>query len=153
MDTRETLVDPHPSPGSTLRRRPHIPKSEVARLVKLRLEARVAEVREQLDEASARRQAPDQLVSLFGATVAEAQRALDRDRAVAERLSAALVRAADEQGREMIGQAEAESRLLRSLAAGLRQAPTGSRVGLASPDRRPVDEAVVPTTPLQARAS
>lgn len=88
--------------------------------------ARVAAAREQLRTLEERRQAPEVLVSRFGATVADAQRLLVEERAEAELRGDALLRAAAHRSEEVVADAETEARVLRAVVAWLGQLPATS---------------------------
>jgi hypothetical protein len=105
------------------------------------LSARVAAARETLDILEARTPAADdELVHWFAARVAEAQEVLDQERAESQHLAAERLEAARLEATTIVIDAEGEARVLRSVAAQLRQAPVGARAGA---DLEPDDEVTV----------
>lgn len=123
---------------------------------------RVAEARDRLRALEEQRQAPDVLVTRFGATVADAQRLLAEERADADRWGDALSRVAEDRGSAMVTAAEHEARVLRAMALWLLQVETPApSVGHApeaepGPDRAPtrrVDPVAPVLVRVEARAS
>jgi hypothetical protein len=94
------------------------------------LSARVAAARETLDILEARTPAADdELVHWFAARVAEAQEVLDQERAEAQRHADERLEAARLEATTIVIDAEGEARVLRAVAAQLRDEPVGSRDG------------------------
>jgi hypothetical protein len=116
------------------------------------LVARVAAAREQLRALDERRQAPDVLVSRFGATVADAQRVLAEERADAQARDDAMLRAARHRAEQLLVDAETEARVLRAVIAWLGQVPA-SPVSSPSPVAVPVQVVAPMPAAAEARAS
>ncbi len=120
----------------------------------------MAATRRRIEELEALERAdrdPDELAVTVGATVVEARRRLSAERAEAALRSEAFERAARRRGAEIVGEAEAEARVLRAAASWVRQA----RLVGPGPEPIPVD-VPAPTTssapeprlaPVEARAS
>jgi hypothetical protein len=120
-------------PGSTLPTGPPWSDRETAdanlrtELVHRHLLARLSVAEEQLQILEDQSPAPEALVARFGATITEAQRVLDGERAEVAGRAEGRRRASEARAAELVTRAEAEAAAIREVVAQLRSPalPTG----------------------------
>jgi hypothetical protein len=149
------MIPPEPldEPAPTAAPGGHLSAEQLRR----HLVARVRTARERVQVLEAQRPAPAVLVTRVGATVAEAQRVIDLERAEADVRAEALGRVVARRAGELLAEAEAEARVLRAVATWLRQVPAGVFVPQLPTEGGAIAAPVVVAAPvlaaLEARAS